>query len=116
MLFGQNIPNKPKNIYPKMSNDALFPYLLHSLSSEETLCAPVAVRPCLSCPRTQRRIQSLRNKCGGGRVSSIQQQQLIWKKKEEIRRSGQIHADSGEPGCYSSKRSSLCVCLWEVKT
>lgn len=49
--------------------------------SEEILCVHLLQSvPCLSSPRTQRRNQSLRNKCSGGRAGSIQQQR-IWRKK-----------------------------------
>lgn len=49
-------------------------------SRADALCAPVAVRPCLSSPKTKRRIQSLRNKCDEGRRRVRFQQQLVGRK------------------------------------
>ena len=60
-------------------------------------------------PRTQRRIQSLRNKCGGGREEEEAEEHPAAahrevKKNEKERESGQIHADSEQ------SRLGLSVC------
>lgn len=73
------------------------------------MCAPVAVSPCLSSPRTQRRIHSLRNKCGGeggGEEHPAAEASSHGGKKtkhtEERRHLGQIHATDSTARHYWS--------------
>lgn len=73
------------------------------------VCAPVAVRPCLFSLRTQRRIQSLRNKCCGGRARSIQQQLIRWKKEKNATQDTSVPTQANETVTHSNARLCLSV-------
>lgn len=80
------------------------------------MCAPVAVSPCLSSPRTQRRIHSLRNKCGGEgggeEHPAAEASSHGGKKNKTYRREAALRTDP----CYRFDRSALLECGGRSKT